>query len=345
MGHVHQSRRWGFTLIELLVVIAIIAVLIALLLPAVQKAREAANRAACLNNLKQMGIALHNYESNYHVFPAGSVHLHQTSGLANINWAISLLPYIEQDNLANRYDPKLAQNHPNNIPVLQTIVRTYICPTDPNTNRLEPPAVGNLSSTPIATSSYKGMSGASPVGFSPATTVDGYFFFLSFLANRPETWYGSVYDPVLQLPQPDSWRGLLHVVHDQQYPGVVRKWRRERQADIRDGTTNTVAITEYHTLSEFRNGRAYWGYARNQYSLAGALIHQATRLPDGQQCLRLTGNSTIQCMQGSGSYHPGGFNAAFVDGSVRFIHQNIDGRVWMAMATIAGEEVLPNLGF
>jgi prepilin-type N-terminal cleavage/methylation domain-containing protein len=332
--------RPGFTLIELLVVIAIIAVLIGLLVPAVQKVREAANRMSCTNNLKQMGLALHNYESSQGTFPAGSVHLHQTNGLANINWGIALLPYLEQDNLGRNYNPSLRQDAPANVAVLQTIVRIYVCPTDPNPNRLEIPAVGMLNTTPIATSSYKGMSGASPVGSTAANSGRVSFFSIPGLANNAETWQGSVYDPVIDTPQPESWRGLLHVVFDQQYPGVVRRWRRERHNDIRDGTSNSVAITEYHTQSTFTNGRAFWGYARNQYSLGSALPNAATRLPDGQRCLSLL--TLQQCHQGSGSYHPGGFNALVIDGSVRFIHQNIDGRVWMAMATIAGGEVLPN---
>jgi prepilin-type processing-associated H-X9-DG protein len=286
-----------------------------------------------------MGLALHNYENSHNVFPAGSVHFHASNGNARINWGISLLPFLEQGNLANQYNPNLAQTAPGNLAVLQTIVRIYICPTDPNTNRLEVPASG----TPelLATSSYKGMSGASAVGFSPQLDGTNSFFSLaSGLANHPETWQGSVYDPVLQLRQPDSWRGLLHVVFDEEVANVVRKWRRERHLDIRDGTSNCLVITEYHTQSAFTSGRAYWGFGRNQYSLGSALINQATRLPDGQQCQRQL--SLQQCHQGSGSYHPGGFNAAFADGSVRFIHQNIDGRVWMAMATIAGDEVLPS---
>src|SRR5262245_10399427 len=182
-----QGRRPAFTLIELLVVIAIIAVLIALLVPAVQRAREAANRTTCTNNLKQMGIALHNYENSYNIFPAGSVHLHPTSGLANINWGISLLPFLEQGNLANNYNPNLPQNDPVNVPVLQTIMRIYVCPTDPNPNRLEAPAAGNLATTPIATGSYKAMSGATPVGSTPANSGEPSCFCTPALANRPET--------------------------------------------------------------------------------------------------------------------------------------------------------------
>src|ERR1700756_2643029 len=93
-----QKRR-GFTLVELLVVIAIIAILIGLLLPAVQKVREAAARAQCMNNLKQMGLALHNYHSVFGGFPPAKVTTPTTH-----NWTVFILPYIEQDNLYKRYN-------------------------------------------------------------------------------------------------------------------------------------------------------------------------------------------------------------------------------------------------
>src|SRR5215204_4070354 len=111
-----RTARRGFTLIELLVVIAIIAILIGLLLPAVQKVREAANRMKCSNNLKQLGLGLHNYQTTNGYFPPGAVtsstaagptRLRQKLGIttpSNHSWSVFLLPYIEQDNLAKQYD-------------------------------------------------------------------------------------------------------------------------------------------------------------------------------------------------------------------------------------------------
>jgi len=127
-------HRRAFTLIELLVVIAIIAILIALLLPAVQQAREAARRSQCKNNLKQLGLAFHNYHDTHRVFPNGEIWI---SGRPNWGYAVMLLPYIDQGPLYQALSPDggtlptvTAQ------PLLQTVVPVYICPSDvgPNVN-------------------------------------------------------------------------------------------------------------------------------------------------------------------------------------------------------------------
>src|SRR4051812_17389707 len=128
-----SPRRHGFTLIELLVVIAIIAVLIALLLPAVQAAREAARRAQCVNNLKQIGLAMHNYHDVIGTFPSGSI---ATKGWGGTwwNWPAFILPQIEQTSLYNsinfsRSNIKNTAGDPNST-AWGTVVNAYLCPSD-----------------------------------------------------------------------------------------------------------------------------------------------------------------------------------------------------------------------
>ena len=120
----------GFTLVELLVVIGIIGILVGLLLPAVQAAREAARRAQCMNNVRQMGLAVTNYESAYKRFPSGWIDWRQTT---QPGWSVSqaLLPYMEQANISSRLDTNFPINATVNMPYLQTIVPSFICPSDP----------------------------------------------------------------------------------------------------------------------------------------------------------------------------------------------------------------------
>ena len=145
-----NRHRTAFTLIELLVVIAIIAILIGLLLPAVQKVREAAARVSCQNNLKQLGLAAHNFESNNGTLPPSLVvELGLPPGSPGApgfpypgivhSWAIGFLPYIEQGNLASQYNvnfpwfssPSFIPGTPNNLAVVGTSVKTFVCPRPP----------------------------------------------------------------------------------------------------------------------------------------------------------------------------------------------------------------------
>jgi prepilin-type N-terminal cleavage/methylation domain-containing protein len=156
-----MSRRFGFTLIELLVVIAIIAILIGLLLPAVQKVRDAAARTQCQNNLKQIGLAIFNYESAYHVLP-NSTRPPGVTPLPRISWTIGLLPFIEQDNLGRNYDRYSNWDSANNLPITAQPIKVFQCPAAPNPTRLDgdpQTSVWNI----VAVTDYAASVGVSPL--------------------------------------------------------------------------------------------------------------------------------------------------------------------------------------
>ncbi len=149
-----RHRRRGFTLIELLVVIAIIAILIALLLPAVQQAREAARRTQCKNNLKQIGLGLHNYLSSHNVFPPGVLGDNGSVAANQLlhTWMTQLLPYLDQTPLHSTYDFNVRFDNPLNATVVATRLATYACPS----------VRGDSSTGPFALTHFVGNSGSLP---------------------------------------------------------------------------------------------------------------------------------------------------------------------------------------
>jgi len=360
MYSVSTSRRrsGGFTLVELLVVIAIIGILIALLLPAVQAAREAARRSQCSNNLRQIGLALHNYENSHSSFPPGRLDV-SPDGNPNqrTTWGISLLPHLEQSSLKSQFNHKLSESARENIVVIQTFVTSYLCPTDINTDKLEMPPSGVFATaatftnlglpTGIAPSSYKCMGGASPARAAPVN-LGACFWDVNAMIQHPE-WSGNVSVLAPSFPatttaagnpwQPNSWRGLMYVVnHNTQPQG--RRLNTVRTQDVRDGLSNTLALVETHTVSDNRS-RALWA-GRNQHSITAAFVSLGTRMPDILRC-QTTGIDWDLCNRSFASLHPGGSNALLADGAARFYNRTLDGRVFMALSTIAGGESLPDL--
>jgi prepilin-type N-terminal cleavage/methylation domain-containing protein/prepilin-type processing-associated H-X9-DG protein len=330
-----RPARRGFTLIELLVVIAIIAILIGLLLPAVQKVREAAARMQCQNNLKQIALACHNYHDATGNFPAGSVYK-QVAGKFDYydTWTISILPYLEQGNLFKLYDstlPNATNASAGTDAVRQTPVKVYTCPSDPNPYTTATPASGpgGQSGLPIPVcmpGAYRCVAGADWGGRDWGIDQGG----------PNENW-----DDATQVP----WlmggfsgdRGVMHAC-----PTNIAG--PERFASIIDGTSNTLMVGEYVTKTQPRR-RTFWAYAYTSYNESVVTFAQSrTLLPDFDLCNATAPGGSNQCKRAWGSTHSAGMiNFAFCDGSVRGISPTIDMvSVMPALATIAGGEVTPN---
>jgi prepilin-type N-terminal cleavage/methylation domain-containing protein/prepilin-type processing-associated H-X9-DG protein len=304
------TRRRGITLIELLVVIAIIAILIGLLLPAVQKVRESANRMKCANNLKQLGLALHNYEGTYQEFPQARNPFPLVHSAAS-----RLLPFVEQDNLQRLVDYITPPTSPANTLASRTRVPLFVCPSDP--------ANGKVVTLADYGSNYVANNGSGTVAYGLIASGDGLFTQTpvriaditdgtSNTSAFAESLLGSGKVPA----SPAEADPRYHVL---EVPGG-------------NDTTPAVCESASGTFTAIRGGKWIDGHYGN--TLYNHYYPPNARTWDCGNGIHNKGLSTAR------SFHAGGVNLLLADGSVRFVRNGIALDTWRALGTRGGGEVL-----
>jgi len=328
-----DRRRLGFTLIELLVVIGIIGAMVGLLLPAIQSAREAARRMQCGNNLKQVGLALHNYESAFRIWPAQSTAPTQGKDFnaRRGSWLTAVLPFVEQDGLFKEFNPQLHWHEAGNKTSVMTELPMLRCPSVPDRQGFEWTVLvdyANATTTTFTTSPRNFFDGAT----TDYTNVGGIGTQLN--ASLP---------PAQKLSDPLNC-GVLK-------PNAVKL------SDVLDGLSNTLLVTECVGRPEmYQNGRLVPDGAVKNWSGLSSVTkpfptggvwasHNKGFLIDGAQpdgnTLISPGTCSVNCSNDNEvySFHVGGAQALLADGSVRFITASIPIEQLVALASRNGHEL------
>jgi prepilin-type N-terminal cleavage/methylation domain-containing protein/prepilin-type processing-associated H-X9-DG protein len=344
--------RKAFTLIELLVVIAIIAVLIALLLPAVQAAREAARRAQCVNNLKQIGLALHNYISYANVLPPGRINSH-IAGLGNCWGAYAqMLPQLEQQAIFNSFNfnlPPDVDDSPSVTTALanstgySTFITSLLCPSD------SPPVLVTVAGTLNATHNYNVNTGSGyPVVQFPVApltgTPNGPFFENSRIS--PASFQDGMSNTVAVTETIRSVPGATYASNPLGVFLVTGDNATTGPPLNSDADYVTLCLSLPLTTTQDQDSRG----VRWHYGAPGHTMYNHRRVPNDQQpdCRGGLPHSNrsdplwswLSLNITARSLHPGGVNSLLGDGHVQFIKNSINVGVWQALATVAGGEVI-----
>jgi prepilin-type N-terminal cleavage/methylation domain-containing protein len=308
-------RRRGFTLIELLVVIAIIAILIALLLPAVQQAREAARRTQCRNNLKQLGLAIHNYHDNYNCFPIADV-----NGTVNpVSAHARLLPGLDQAPLFNRIDFNVNYNHANNDLARMTQPTVFLCPS--NTDAL-PATLGGRNNYYWNAGNGVVMYDSGATGQPPA---NGVIYHTKRYRFNDVTDGLSNTSAMAEKLTGDGSNALSSPRTDTFQPGTYPNTADEAQQQCNAVDTSDLSKQGYSNVG------APW---LQQYHSTNQFNHVLP--PNGRSCMYPPGRIATT----ANSNHTGGVHLLLCDGSVRFVSENIDVRNWRSIGSINGNETV-----
>ncbi len=324
-----MTRR-AFTLIELLVVIAIIALLIGLLLPAVQSAREAARRIQCVNQLKQLALAAHNFHDVNNAFPPGA-----TPGPANASFAVTILPYLEQANALSSFNMSFnVTNAAQNSTARDGQVPGLLCPSDPSTGTYPDPSAAGAGGS-YGRTNYFGNLGAHAWFYDAKGTYTKDPALAGIFANSSKTNLAAVTDGTSATALFSEVRRGAYSSHDKTDLVVVPPptWgtgntgtNPNNLAPVSACNTPSTTLINYVGL-QYQNGSIY------------NALYTHTVVPNnvGRDCLVAPFD---QAHLGARSYHPGGVVVAWADGSVRFVKSTVSPLVWKGLGTRSGAEVI-----